>query len=203
MGDQIAGGRPWSATSPRLQAMAPEVTQADDRPRRSRRRRIRRSDDGAALVEFALILPVLMMLVLGLFSGGQAYNQKLDMTHAAREGSRYGATIPTTQTWVSGTWQSNIRDYVVQRSAGTLSASQVCVALVQGATPSVVGSFTTKADGTPCLSNDPYPSFNAVSDPGRRVQVRVERPGSIDLGVLPSFTFTMTARAVTKSETSL
>ena len=31
---------------------------------------------GAALVEFALILPVFMMLVLGMFSGGIAYNHK-------------------------------------------------------------------------------------------------------------------------------
>ena len=39
---------------------------------------------GAALVEFALILPVFMILVLGTFTGAIAYNQKLDLAHAAR-----------------------------------------------------------------------------------------------------------------------
>ena len=43
---------------------------------------------GAALVEFTLILPVFMMMVLGTFTGAIAYNQKLDLAHAAREGAR-------------------------------------------------------------------------------------------------------------------
>lgn len=161
-------------------------------------------DDGAALVEFALILPLLVMLLLGLFSGGLAYNQKLDLTHATREGSRYGATIPTTQVWSDGgTWQSNIRQYVVERAPDSITPGQVCVALVQGPTPSVVGGRTTKSDGTPCLSDDPYPSFNATNDTGRRVQVQVQRPGTIELGVLPPVNFTISSRAVTKSETNL
>ena len=58
-----------------------------------RRVRQRRGDRGATLVEFALILPLLMMLILGMFSGGIAYNRKNSMTNAVREGARYGATI--------------------------------------------------------------------------------------------------------------
>ena len=53
---------------------------------------------GAALVEFALILPVFMILVLGTFTGAIAYNQKLDLAHAANEGARYGGTLPQNQT---------------------------------------------------------------------------------------------------------
>src|SRR5207253_7197551 len=53
---------------------------------------------GAALVEFALILPVFMMLVLGTFTGAIAYNQKADLSHAANEGARYGGTLPQDQT---------------------------------------------------------------------------------------------------------
>src|SRR5712691_4500636 len=62
--------------------------------------RLSRAGDGergAAMVEFALLLPVFMMLVMGAFSGAIAYNQKLDLAHAAREGARYGATLPENQ----------------------------------------------------------------------------------------------------------
>src|SRR5690242_4385510 len=70
----------------------PDPDTADDvTVPRGRRRRDHR---GAAMVEFALLLPVFAMLVFGAFSGAQAYNQKLTLVAAAREASRYGATLP-------------------------------------------------------------------------------------------------------------
>ena len=54
----------------------------------------RRSDEqGTALVEFALILPLVLMLAFGVVTAGLTYNHKIDLTHAAREGARYGATL--------------------------------------------------------------------------------------------------------------
>jgi Flp pilus assembly protein TadG len=47
-----------------------------------------RSERGAALVEFALILPVLVMLIFGIVEFGRGYNAKITVTHAAREGAR-------------------------------------------------------------------------------------------------------------------
>lgn len=49
---------------------------------------IARDERGAAAVEFALVLPLLMTLVFGIVSFGQAYNAKLGLTHAAREAAR-------------------------------------------------------------------------------------------------------------------
>lgn len=46
------------------------------------------SERGAAAVEFAIILPVLLMLVLGIMEFGRAYNTQLSLTNAAREGVR-------------------------------------------------------------------------------------------------------------------
>lgn len=51
-------------------------------------RRARR-DEGQALVEFALVLPVLLMLILGLFDVAQAVWQENTLAYAAREGTRY------------------------------------------------------------------------------------------------------------------
>lgn len=53
-----------------------------------------RGDDGANAVEFALVLPILVVLIFGILWGGIALNQKLTITQAAREGARFGATFP-------------------------------------------------------------------------------------------------------------
>ncbi len=153
------------------------------------------------------MLPVLVMLLLGMISAGIAYNQKLDLAHAARQGARYGATLPSTQTFSAGyaspnTWAYGVRQYVVDQSGGTLTAAQVCVSLVEGATPSVIGGHTTEPGGQPCITPDAYPSYDAVTDRGRRVQVLVSRPGKIELGVLPPLTFTLMTRVIEKSETT-
>lgn len=169
---------------------------------RSRRAR------GAALVEFALVLPLLMTMLLGIVSSGSAYNRKLQMSHATREGARYGATAVPTQTWTSGTWASNVRDLVVQRSAGDLTNANVCVSLVVNTSTSntIVYSdgahaaswFTTNADGTPCFT-DSYPQYG-TSDNGLRVQVQATRGEKIEVGLLPPINVTLTSKATAKLE---
>jgi len=46
---------------------------------------------GASAVEFAIILPVLIMLVFGIVQFGVAFNKYISLTHAAREGARLAA----------------------------------------------------------------------------------------------------------------
>jgi Flp pilus assembly protein TadG len=43
---------------------------------------------GQALVEFALVLPLLLLLILGIVEFGRAWNAKQILTDAAREGAR-------------------------------------------------------------------------------------------------------------------
>jgi Flp pilus assembly protein TadG len=47
-----------------------------------------RSDRGAAAVEFALLLPLLVLLVFGMIDFGRAINAQITITQAAREGAR-------------------------------------------------------------------------------------------------------------------
>ncbi|MDE3193880.1 MAG: pilus assembly protein [Chloroflexota bacterium] len=51
--------------------------------------RAHRAEEAQALVEFALVLPVLLMLILGLFDLARAVEQENTLAYAAREGSRY------------------------------------------------------------------------------------------------------------------
>ena len=48
-------------------------------------------DRGAAAVEFALLLPVLLLIVFGLIAFGRALNAQIPLTQAAAGGARRGA----------------------------------------------------------------------------------------------------------------
>ncbi len=48
-------------------------------------------EDGASAVEFALVLPILTLLVFGIIQFGIIFNYYLSITHAAREGVRWAA----------------------------------------------------------------------------------------------------------------
>lgn len=50
-----------------------------------------RDDRGAVAVEFGILLPVLLLILLGIIDFGRAYNAKISLTQAAREGARLEA----------------------------------------------------------------------------------------------------------------
>ena len=50
-----------------------------------------RNEKGASAVEFALVLPIFVMVVFGIFQFGIAFNNWIAITHAAREGARLAA----------------------------------------------------------------------------------------------------------------
>lgn len=49
------------------------------------------AEDGQALVEFALVLPVLLLVVMGILWFGRAFNYSTDETHLANVAARYAA----------------------------------------------------------------------------------------------------------------
>ena len=70
-----------------------------------RRRPARRAprDRGAAAVEFALLLPLLTLLVFGIVDFGRGLNAQITLTQAAREGARMAALGEPNANVVSGT----------------------------------------------------------------------------------------------------
>jgi hypothetical protein len=51
--------------------------------------------EAAALIEFAVSLPLLVVLVVGIFDFGGAFNLKQELNNAMREGARFAANQPT------------------------------------------------------------------------------------------------------------
>ena len=76
------------------------------------------------------MLPLAFSLLLGVFTGGHAYFQKISLVDAAREGARYGASLKLTSTGVND-WRQAVKNRVAALSGGQVTASQVCAELVK------------------------------------------------------------------------
>jgi Flp pilus assembly protein TadG len=94
-----------------------------------------RRESGAALTEFALVLPVLLVLLLGILDFGKAFNYWIDQTHLANEAARWAVV---NQNPGAGTLQNYIQQQATTqelRAGGTGSvpaAAQVCIAFPSG-----------------------------------------------------------------------
>lgn len=62
-----------------------------------------KKEHGAALVEFAIILPLLLILVLGIVEFGWTFGQYNDIRHGAREAARLAAVNAGTVAAMGGT----------------------------------------------------------------------------------------------------
>lgn len=80
-----------------------------------------RDEGGANAVEFALVLPVLVMLVFGVLWGGLALNSQVALNQSAREAARFGATLPEigTSAWFDDVEARLLETLEVQLTSGT------------------------------------------------------------------------------------
>ena len=74
-----------------------------------------RSESGAAAVEFALLLPVLMAMLMGTLEMGLILYDKAVLTNATREGARAGIVLRNPKPTVS-----EITNVVLQKSQASL-----------------------------------------------------------------------------------
>jgi Flp pilus assembly protein TadG len=51
--------------------------------------------EASQILEFAVALPLLVVLVVGIFDFSQAFNLKQKLNNAAREGARFASSLPT------------------------------------------------------------------------------------------------------------
>ncbi|WP_353827910.1 TadE/TadG family type IV pilus assembly protein [Agromyces sp. SYSU T0242] len=121
----------------------------------------RRNDRGAAAVEFALIIPVLVLLVLGIMEFSRLYNQQISLTNAARAASRVMAISNDSGEAVSAgiaaapSLNPPIGGGNIAFSPGTCTSGAVMTATVTYQSTLVTGAFgatfnLTGEAATPC-----------------------------------------------------
>jgi Flp pilus assembly protein TadG len=97
------------------------------------RRKIIRNRRGQALVELALVVPVLLALVFGIVEFGRLFSAYMTIQHAAREGARLG---------VLGATDAEIASRVYANSP-TLDPALLSVTVSPGITLRTPGSIMT------------------------------------------------------------
>ena len=111
--------------------------------------RIRKNERGVALLELAIITPVLLLLIMGIVEFGWLFNGYITLTGAAREGARVAA--------VNGDYEKAVDDHInalprlnvssISKSGGAEQGDEITV---------VVGGEITLLVGLLPLP-DPFP----------------------------------------------
>jgi len=112
------------------------------RPAGSRHRRVRQGDDsGQATVEFALTLPVLLIVVLGLVQVGVAVRNELAVELAAREGARAASVTSNAARSASAAATSAVSLPIVVSTSPQGSVVTVTVTYVDPTNVPIIGRF--------------------------------------------------------------
>lgn len=109
------------------------------------RKKARCGERGQAMVEFAFVMPLLVLILMGVFDLGRAVYAYNVISSAAREGARYGVFKPLDLTGIQNQAKAN----TPALDPNLIAVTSLCI-------------VTTKADGT--LSTCPYkPSLIEVT----------------------------------------
>ena len=157
----------------------------------------KRHDRGASLVEFALILPLFVVLIFGMITGGIAISQQNAVKNAVREASRFAAVRDNADVQV---YLADVIAQVENAATGDLDDSvpgkTICAAHTSDGTTfaSRVKSSTGVSTGTSgCLP----PSEDTAT--GARTQVHAERDAEIG-AIFFTIDIDLDAQAVSRYE---
>jgi Flp pilus assembly protein TadG len=112
--------------------------------------RLRNDESGAALVEFALVAPLLLLLLFGMIDFGKALNYWVDETHLASSGARWAQVNKNPG---AGAGQSLLQYIKAQADAGEIRTG---------------GNSVDGTGATVCVS---YPSGTAIVGEPVRISV--------------------------------
>jgi Flp pilus assembly protein TadG len=100
-----------------------------------------RGERGQALVEAALITPVVLLIMVGIFEVSRAYQTYQVLTNAAREGARAAVVPGANKTTVQALVAKYMRDGAVEKATGETVAVDSADIVVNGTT--VGGTLVT------------------------------------------------------------
>ncbi|MDA8436319.1 MAG: pilus assembly protein [Actinomycetales bacterium] len=151
-------------------------------------------DSGASAVEFALVLPLLLLVVFGIINFGVVFSQQLTLNNAVRSGARSGVVVgqlldcPAIRSKVSGDLSGLAMDPAIASARVTLLTASGSVV-----TTPCSGAFLLLSDQT--TGAGVYPC--AGSAPGTSVVVDGQYPSSLPVSFPPfPTTLPLSAKAV-------
>lgn len=165
--------------------------------------RLRRhaGDDGASAVEFALVVPLLLLIVFGIINFGVLFSQQLSLNNAVREGARRAVVgdpgaprtcngiITSVQNQLSGLALDPAAVQVRVTTSGFTSSSPCGNAYV-------TGTFGGAANNLPCRG-----SFTSGGNGSLVVEARYDSDILVSIPPFPTTT-TLTSKAVYRCEYS-
>lgn len=161
--------------------------------------RERLTERGAVAVEFALVLPLVIVLLLGSVTAGVAYSRAIGLTNAVREGARFGAVTVS-----DGTWASSVTQRTAQTQFDDLATppdTTICATLLKNSTTAAAVP-TTPVQATPSCPI-PAPSITVQVPSNKCVAlVWASRGYEIQTGLLPSYSGSMKPKSVALYERS-
>lgn len=114
-------------------------------PHVSRRRKDHR---GQALVEFALVLPLALLILMGIIQFGFLFSSQIGVINAVREAARYGSTSP-----------------VNDASGATSAGGNVCSYLLGPTSPNAMSRVPAYSIGNVVTGGATYVNYKSYADP--------------------------------------
>ena len=118
-------------------------------------RKLKKNSKGVALIELALIMPILLVLLLGLIEFGWIYNGYITITGAAREGARVAAVGGNHSDAIDDhiNWLSALQISTVSKTGGAAQGDDIVVKVngnltLIGAMPFLNETFPLSAEAT-------------------------------------------------------
>ena len=118
------------------------------------------SEQGGSLIEFALVVPLMMILITGMFSVGIALNNYMVLTNGVSAGARAFALSRGVTVTTSGGGTAQITDpcaYAVQiakQAAPNLSTSAASFAITWTPNGGIATNYTTSCNGIALNTGD-------------------------------------------------
>ncbi len=161
-----------------------------------------RTDEGAAAVEFALVVPLLLVLVFGIIDFGILFGQNLSLNNAARDSSRFGVVRQidgspgrTCYQVLKRTRDSSVAIALNPNDVGvTVSRSGTTICSIAAGTALPVTANTAALQKLPCAG-----SVGGTDD---QLRVAATYSGRLVIPILPGSAFALTGNGYFKCEFS-
>jgi len=161
-----------------------------------------RRDEGAAAVEFALVVPLLLLLVFGIIDFGVLFGQNLALSNAARDAARFGVVRQIDGSPGRSCYQvlKRTRDAAVTIALNpndvgvTVSRNGTTICSVAAGTALPATANTSALQKLPCAGS--------VSGTDDQLRVEATYSGRMIIPVIPGSSFSLSGNGYFKCEYS-